>query len=247
LTEDFYNKLHESYFPISPQRRGNAGYERTTRCRSIIDQCKPRDILEIGFENPHLSKSIAEIPGVNYVGIDISDVSVKAAQEIGLKALVLDVSAKELPFDDQSFDLIYCAEVIEHLINPDFAVEEFRRVLRPEGRILITTPNLASWYNRIILLFGIQPVHTEVSTLRVLGRKFSTLGQGNRPVGHLRLFTLGGLVDFLQLHRLTIVSIEGYRLELLGKVAPLEKVMSKFTPLASGFIALVQKKKEACQ
>ncbi len=241
MSKQFYDTLHESYFPITRPR--SIGHARMARCLSIIDQCKPRNVLEVGFEKPDLSKLIANLPGVEYIGVDLSEVSVKAARESGLSAFLVDVSKEKLPFDDQSFDLVYCAEVIEHLFDPDFAMEEFTRVLRPNGKVLITTPNLASWYNRIMLLLGIQPVHTEVSTWRVLGRRFPAFGQGNRPVGHLRLFTLGGLIDFLSLHDLQVITIEGYRLELIAKLWLLETSMSKFTSLASGFIALSQKRK----
>jgi SAM-dependent methyltransferase len=195
----------------------------------------------VGFENPHLSKRVAEIPGLTYVGIDISEISVTAAREEGLSAFVADISKERLPFTNGSFDLVYCAEIFEHLVDPDFALEEIKRVLRPTGRLLLTTPNLAAWYNRIILLLGIQPLHTEVSTWRVVGRRFRTLGQGNRPVGHLRLFTSGSLVDFLAMHGLRILKMEGYRLETLASVWPLEVMMSKLTPLASGFIVLAEK------
>ena len=175
-------------------------------------------------------------------GVDISKVSVKADREIGLSAFAVDVSNDKLPFDDQAFDLVYAAEVIEHLLNPDFAIEEFARVLRRDGKVLITTPNLASWYNRISLLLGLQPLHSEVSTRRVLGRKFPVLGQGNRPVGHLRLFTLRALVDFLRLHGFRPLSLEGYPLELLSKVWLVESALANFTSLASGFIALCEKR-----
>jgi len=181
---------------------------------------------------------IASLPDVEYVGVDISEAAVNSATEAGLQAFCVDVSEEKLPFGEHQFDLVYCAEVIEHLFNPDHAIEEFVRVLRPNGNILITTPNLASWYNRLVLLMGIQPLHTEISTLRILGRKFRLLGQGHRPVGHLRLYTLGGLVDLLNLHGLRVIAVEGYALELLSSLWLVDVVMSKFVSLASGFIVL---------
>ena len=247
MTEQFYDTLHESYFPITGPGGTSIAHVRRERCLSIIDQCKPRAVLEVGFENPHLSKSIADLPGVEYVGVDVSEVSVKTAREIGLSAFRVDVSEERLPFDDQAFDLVYCAEVLEHLFNPDLAAEEFTRVLRPNGKLLITTPNLASWYNRIILLLGLQPVHTEISTWRILGRKFAALGQGNRPVGHLRLFTLAGLIEFLSLHGLKNMTVEGYYLDFHPKLWLLDAVMSKFTSLASGFIVLCQRREARTQ
>lgn len=47
--------------------------------------------------------------------------------------------AHNLPFEDQSFDAVLCAEVLEHLIDPMQAISEMRRVLKPGGRAIITT------------------------------------------------------------------------------------------------------------
>ena len=133
--------------------------------------------------------------------------------------------------------------MIEHLYDPDFAIEQVKRVLRADGKLIVTTPNLASWYNRLLLLSGIQPVHSEVSTQRVLGRRLSILGQGGTPVGHIRLFTLSGLVDFVNLHALTLLKVQGYSLESVRNLGFLDRFLSNFPSLASGFIVLLEKKR----
>ena len=83
------------------------------------------------------------------------------------------------------------SELIEHLVDTDAAVEEARRVLRPGGILLLSTPNLAAWFNRGLLGLGIQPVFSEVSLRGIYGRP------GHEVVGHLRLFTRRALVEFL--------------------------------------------------
>jgi 2-polyprenyl-3-methyl-5-hydroxy-6-metoxy-1,4-benzoquinol methylase len=70
----------------------------------------------------------------------------------------LKVDANQrLPFDDDSFDLIWCSEVIEHLEKPDFALSELRRVTKPGGLLVLTTPNSYAWLFRFIALFGLTP------------------------------------------------------------------------------------------
>ncbi len=69
-------------------------------------------------------------------------------------ALQLDANRK-LPFADNEFDLIWCSEVIEHLLDPPFTVAEFKRVLKPGGTLLMTTPNQGFWVFRLIEAFGI--------------------------------------------------------------------------------------------
>src|SRR5207245_9695893 len=59
----------------------------------------------------------------------------------GLRAQCLDVSIDGLPFADDSFDIVISLETFEHLMNPHYALQEVRRVLRSEGRFLCSVPN----------------------------------------------------------------------------------------------------------
>jgi SAM-dependent methyltransferase len=52
----------------------------------------------------------------------------------------VQADAYHLPFRDAAFDVVLCAEVLEHTHSPALALEEFRRVLRPGGKLLLTTP-----------------------------------------------------------------------------------------------------------
>lgn len=70
----------------------------------------------------------------------------------------LQVDANQrLPFDDASFDLVWCSEVIEHLNDPAFSLGELRRVTKPGGLLVLTTPNSYAWLFRFIALFGLTP------------------------------------------------------------------------------------------
>jgi 2-polyprenyl-3-methyl-5-hydroxy-6-metoxy-1,4-benzoquinol methylase len=70
----------------------------------------------------------------------------------------LHVDANQrLPFEDGSFDLVWCSEVIEHLQDPAFSLAELRRVTKPGGLLVLTTPNSYAWLFRFIALFGLTP------------------------------------------------------------------------------------------
>ena len=56
--------------------------------------------------------------------------------------------AGRLPFPDGSVDFLYCSEVLEHLPDPDPLLMEFRRVLRADGRLLLTSPNEPNFLQR---------------------------------------------------------------------------------------------------
>ncbi|MBD0370779.1 MAG: methyltransferase domain-containing protein [Pyrinomonadaceae bacterium] len=72
-------------------------------------------------------------------GIDVSHDALSFCRERGLER-VSHGSAEELPFEDETFDLVTALDVVEHLDDDLAGLKEFRRVLRPGGRILLFVP-----------------------------------------------------------------------------------------------------------
>lgn len=62
-----------------------------------------------------------------------------------------------LPYPDAAFDLVWCSEVLEHLRDPARALAEMRRVTRPGGRLVLTTPNSYAAIFRAAALVGLTP------------------------------------------------------------------------------------------
>ncbi len=86
-------------------------------------------------------------------GYDVSAIDLEPQYE---SALTHDVE-KGLPFGERSFDVVWCTEVIEHLYQPGSLLEEIRRVLRPGGIAVLTTPNSGWWFYKIVKLWGWTP------------------------------------------------------------------------------------------
>lgn len=104
-----------------------------------------------------LTSWIAEVTHPSIViGIDhdrsvLSDSVLTSAEKLQAD---LNVS---IPLSNESVDLITAIDVIEHLVEPAIFVREAYRVLKPEGYLVIDTPNLASWHNVFALVCGFQP------------------------------------------------------------------------------------------
>ena len=88
--------------------------------------------LDLGCGDGRLSR---ELPAREVVGADVSALALRRAGG-GVK-LEPD---EPLPFEDNSFDLVLCAEVLEHVRDVQLLLSEVRRVLRPGGRFAVTTP-----------------------------------------------------------------------------------------------------------
>lgn len=101
-----------------------------------------------------------------------------------------------LPLASRSVDVVVSLEVIEHLADPDALLEEARRVLRPAGVLVLSTPRLDSLLVVGSLLAGLQPPGVDAS---VRARFGNALGEG-RPSGHLHLFTKRALTEMLNAH-----------------------------------------------
>ncbi|HYZ93734.1 MAG TPA: methyltransferase domain-containing protein [Actinomycetota bacterium] len=108
-------------------------------------------------------------------------------------------------FAGQEFDVVFCGEVIEHVFSPDAMLSDLKILLRPGGVLILSTPNLGYWVNRLLLLVGISPLFVENSANVKLGRRFRFLGQGNATQGHIRLFTHRAVRDLLDLQGLELV------------------------------------------
>jgi SAM-dependent methyltransferase len=198
------------------------------------------DLLDVGCGEGDTAAEIRAMTGARVTCVDVSDVAVETCRRRGFDAYRVDINDSSLPFTDESFDAVYLGEVIEHLTQPDRALRDIWRILRPKGHLVLSTPNLACLPNRFLLAIGLQPLFSEVSEEVVLGRGSKALGQGGAPVGHLRLYTRRGLVETLQLHAFQPVAVRGaaFSVDRLGAI---QRVVSIVPSLAMILVVLARK------
>lgn len=165
--DDWHEHLADGGDPTSPWYR------------LVIQNC-PRDmtymrVLEIGCGDGSLSCWLAEQKcPQEVVGADFSSAAVRKASRLaerrGTKGVTWrteDIQA--LSFDDGSFEMAISCETLEHVPEPKRGVSELYRILKPGGRLLVTTPNYLG------------PIGLYRGYLRVVGRRFTEVGQ---PINH---------------------------------------------------------------
>jgi len=193
-------------------------------------------LLDVGAgKGRNLQLFASRFPGVRLYGTDIAQEGVDELRAQGFEGVACDAS-RSIPYEGAFFDVVVCGEVIEHVVDTDGLLTEIRRVLKPTGTLILTTPNLAYMPNRLMLLCGLQPLFTETSLRYNLGRRFRALGQGGPTQGHLKVFTAPALRDLLRSCDFDIRSFEGYSFLTAGVLGRIDHLLSHIPSLAAGFV-----------
>jgi 2-polyprenyl-3-methyl-5-hydroxy-6-metoxy-1,4-benzoquinol methylase len=199
---DFYEN------PAVPLTSGLDRARRQARMLAAVlrDIHPPALIVDVGCGDGLATSVAASVsPGHRFVGVDWSADAVRQASARGLALVRASVEDAGLPVATGAADVVIMSEVIEHLVDTDSVLDEVRRILKPGGSLLLSTPNLAAWFNRGLLAVGVQPVFSEVSLRGVFGRP------GSQVAGHLHMFTKRALTGLLTARGFTSISVSGAR------------------------------------
>ncbi|MBK9476059.1 MAG: class I SAM-dependent methyltransferase [Tetrasphaera sp.] len=221
--------------------RGNVTYisrvdPRLSRMIDLIVELTPESVLDLGCGRGFLLSQLADRGLGALTGLDVYD-DVETERWTYVQG---DVT-QGLPLETGSFACVVAGEIIEHVPDPDQLLREIRRVLVPGGTLIVSTPNMVSWANRILVPLGVQPLGTETSSEVALGRRHRILGQGNQVQGHLKLFTHRALAEILARYGFTVVRREGVPAFFPPPVNRVDRfISSRSCAFASGLLYLAQ-------
>lgn len=181
-----------------------------------------KKVLDIGCNDGYVGEKLIARENVVY-GIDISEKELKIARKKGLKVKKVDIENQDLPYPQGFFDVVILADVIEHVFDTDSLLKKSFRVLKKGGKLIVTTPNIASFGRRLMLLAGKSPF-IEYSL------KLST--NGLPSVGHIRYYTEATLRNQLKHNGFKNIEIEGdkvnfglFRSRSMGRFLPSFSIM----------------------
>jgi 2-polyprenyl-3-methyl-5-hydroxy-6-metoxy-1,4-benzoquinol methylase len=120
------------------------------RIKRLAGDCpqKAGRLLDVGCGDGVFLAACYQLPLVR-VGLDQSLDALRAAKQCqGLELVQSNVDA--LPFADESFAIITMFHVLEHIPTPHRSLQELRRLLQPEGRLVVQVPNVASLQKRLL-------------------------------------------------------------------------------------------------
>lgn len=125
----------------------------------IVSEQSGMDFLECGCGAGRDAKFIENSRGISkfsYTGIEWSSNLVATARENGLDVIQGDLN-QILPIASESKDCVYALSVLEHLLMPCHFLRECKRVLRTNGRLVLLTPNISTYFTAALILAGRMP------------------------------------------------------------------------------------------
>lgn len=102
-------------------------------------------VLDLGIGSGSLGRELREELSCRLDGVTINpqEQAVAASWYERIAVLDLDRAGWEQEFEAQAYDVIVCADVLEHLKNPELVLAACHRLLRPDGALLVSVPNVA--------------------------------------------------------------------------------------------------------
>lgn len=151
--------MHQSV--AEQQQRFFGEYSRTSndpkyrKIWAVLQQQPVGRILDVGCTNGALLEPMLSM-GWDCSGMELCEEPAQAAAAKGIKVTVGDASGG-LPFQDGTFDVVVAGEIVEHMTDDVSFLRDLRRVTKPSGLVIITTPNLVSLGNRLLMMCGAMP------------------------------------------------------------------------------------------
>lgn len=163
--QDYYNLIRHDALNVLPQ---NQTFER---------------VLDVGCGEGLTSEHLKQARGATYVtGIEVVAEAAEQAKQRLDRVLQVSAESPDLPLDPESFDLLLCLDVLEHLNDPWATLQRYANFLKRGGIALISLPNVGNWKILLNLLRG----------------KWHYVDHGIMDSTHLRFFTVNSAVEMVR-------------------------------------------------
>ncbi|OGV89162.1 hypothetical protein A2Z41_02375 [Microgenomates group bacterium RBG_19FT_COMBO_39_10] len=139
-------------------------------------------ILEIGCGAGRMAKAVKFYrPDLDVLGIDLSKRAIDEAKRDSQGVKFFPGNVYQLPFKDESFEAVLIFDLLEHLEDPQKALHEVYRVLKPEG-----------------ILSCFTPIEGNILSIPGLAKRFFGFPGKEKYAGHIQQYTLEDLLGFLK-------------------------------------------------
>ena len=206
--------------------------------KSLIDQANKARILDVGCGTGELIiERVSVVKKPEIYAVEIDQKFFKEVKNRGIKVTKANI-AKGFPYKDNFFDIVSANQIIEHVVDVDFFIEEIYRVLKPKGYLVLSTENLSSWHNIFALLLGWQAFSQHISLKKNIGNplKLNINHSSKNYDSHIKIFTPKGLKELIELYHFKISNFYGAGYYPFR--GNLSKIISTIDPTHCAFIGL---------
>lgn len=134
-----------------------------------FDDWRGRQVLEVGCgagtDLARFARGGAHVTGVDLAGSAIELARTNFAQQ-GLQGDFREADGEQLPFPENTFDLVYAHGVVQYTPDGERVIGECRRVLKPGGEAVFQVYNRVSWLNALSKLMKVPLEHEDAPVLR---------------------------------------------------------------------------------
>ena len=178
--------------------------ENFKKLLSLVKCTKKLKILDVGCGFGDNTIKIKDVcPNSKMYGIDFYEEGLRKCKEHGIITKKVNIEDEKFPFKNNYFDILISNMVVEHIDDLDKFISEQKRILKNDGKLIISTNNASSWHNILALIFGWMPFDLTNVTIHLgLGNPLALhknkLDKKLKGMRHKRIYTIKYMVDFLK-------------------------------------------------
>lgn len=138
--EEIWDQVPQDYYQNGIKRNFLQYLWHTRKLKSVVDlvDIVPNNILDVGCASGwFLSEIFLVYPKANCVGVDVYKKAIDYGKKRYKELKLVQADAHNLPFKNDSFDLVICTEVLEHVVDPEKVLGEIKRVLSNDGIAIV--------------------------------------------------------------------------------------------------------------
>lgn len=200
---DTRNNFYEKFWKEHQNETLNDFFYKWPAIKKYLPKNRKITILDFGCGSGILFEKLKKLnPHSRLIGIDVSKEAIKLAREkFPNDNFYIIQDGQTFPISDKSIDFILATDVIEHVYETNKTLAEFYRILKPDGKLLLTTPYHGLIKNLIIVLFYFEKIFDPVEA-------------------HIRFYTKKSLFSVLKKYKFEI-----QKYNYFGRFYPLSRAI----------------------